>query len=120
MADIILHGNETASVAHTAPQVYWATHNGSGELLPGYLRSFISFSYGEKNIEDFGLIAYCNGSTMERAGSAEFEDLTSSYDILDGETYHGTHFKPFQLSLSLATDGMTQKQLEQLILMELT
>lgn len=108
----ILDGSETSSAVQTAPQVFWATHDGLGRQLPGYLRSFISFSYGEKHIEDFGLIAYCNGQTMERSGSAEFEDLTSSYDILDGETYHGTHFKPFELSLSLVSDGLTQKQLE--------
>lgn len=106
-----LSGQEQKSVVHTAPQVYWATHDSKGSL-PYYQRSFISFSFGGKAIEDFDLIAYCNGDYMERQGSAEFEDLTSSYDILDGETYHGTHFKPFQLSLTLATDGMTQQQLE--------
>ena len=114
---------KTQSEIHDAPQVFWATqyykYTGTGnerKLVsvprPNYQRSFISFSFGGIDIEEFGLIAYCDGSTMERAGSAEFEDLTSSYDILDGESYHGTHFKPFQLSLSLATDGMTQKQLE--------
>ena len=113
----------------TAPQVFSATHYYKKEPVdketgseydfiltpysyPDYKRSFISFSYGGLKIEDFDLIAYCDGNTMDRAGSADFEDLTSSYDILDGESYHGTHFKPFQLSLSLATDGITQKQLD--------
>jgi len=53
-------------------------------LLPSRYRSFISFSYGGKNIEDFNLIAYCSGNTMNYPGSADFEDLTSNYDIMDG------------------------------------
>ena len=36
-------------------QVYTATHDRAGNYLPYMNRSFISFSYGGKNIEDFDL-----------------------------------------------------------------
>jgi len=65
-------------------QVYYATHDRAGDPLPARLRSFISFSFGGKNIEDFELIACCEGDTMSRKGYADFEDLTTSYDIMDG------------------------------------
>ena len=47
-------------IRHT--QVYMATHNGEGEKsrLPFMNRSFISFSFGGKYIEDFNLIATIN------------------------------------------------------------
>ena len=34
-------------------QVFKATHNGEGIKLPSLYRSFISFSFGGKDIEDF-------------------------------------------------------------------
>jgi len=41
-----------------------ATHNGAGDRLPLMNRSFISFSYGGKPIEDFGLIAITDGDAI--------------------------------------------------------
>lgn len=96
-------------------QVFQATHNGKGELLPSRLRSFISFSFGGKNIEDFNLIACCDGNTMTRTAYSEFEDLTSDYDIMDGQYYHGTHYKPNTLSLHLVSDDLDQKQLDEFL-----
>lgn len=93
-------------------QVWQATHDGGGSRLPHRYRSFISFSYGDKWIEDFNLIAYCNGDTMSRQAYASFEDLTTSYDIMDGQYYHGTHYQPNTLSLDLVTDGIDQQQLD--------
>jgi len=71
-------------------------------------RSFISFSYGGKYIEDFNLIAYTEGDRMENNGYAEFEDLTTTYDTLPGQFYWGTYFHANTLSFTLATDGITQ------------
>ena len=93
-------------------QVYHATHK--GELrLPFMNRSFISFSFGGKNIEDFNLIATIDNNRLNRSGSAEFEDLVDQYNIVDGQFYWGTHFKPNKISFKLATDGMSQKQLDE-------
>jgi len=59
------------------------THNGE-VLLPARQRSFISFSFGGKKIEDFDLIACSDGDGISRNGYSEFQDLTTDYDIMDG------------------------------------
>ena len=48
-----LYGDEVAS-SKVMTQVYDATHRGDGKRLPYMNRSFISFSFGGKYIEDFG------------------------------------------------------------------
>jgi len=109
-------------IKHT--QVYMATHNGEGAnaRLPFMNRSFISFSFGSKKdndnvdvpvyIEDFNLIATISGDRLEKQGYAEFEDLTTEYEVLDGHFYWGTHYTNHELTFELATDGMTQKELD--------
>jgi len=87
-----LVGNEVASPTLPHSQVYKATHEEGGKRLPFMYRSFISFTYGGKHIEDFNLIAVTNGDRMEREGYAEFEDLTSTYDTINGQFYWGTYF----------------------------
>lgn len=92
-------------------QVYQATHD--GELrLPFMYRSFISFSFGGKNIQDFGIIRVTEGQRMQSNLYTEFEDLTQEYDVLHGQFYWGTHFKPLILQYLLSTDGMTQTQMD--------
>ena len=93
-------------------QVFDATHDKAGIRLPYRNRSFISFSFGGKWIEDFNLIAVTDGNRMDKALMGEFEDLTSQYDVLDGQIYHSTHYRTLHLPFTLATDGMDQKQLE--------
>lgn len=93
-------------------QVYDATHDGEGNRLPHRYRSFISFTYGGKYIEDFGIISVIEGDRITRNAYANFEDLTSTYAVVDGQFYWGTHFTNNQISFSLATDGMTQNQLD--------
>lgn len=110
-------------IKHT--QVYTATHKGEGasSRLPFMNRSFISFSFSDKKknetdeeklvyIEDFGLVATINGDRLERKGYSEFEDLTSDYEILDGHFYWGTHYTNHELTFDLATDAMTQNELD--------
>ena len=93
-------------------QVYKATHDANGDPLTYMRRSFISFSFGGREIEDFNLLAYCEGDTMSRNLSAEFEDITVTYNVLDGETYMGTKYQPYTLVLNLVSDNLDQKQLE--------
>lgn len=111
MAIATLVGNEVASLTPPRTQVYQATHDGQS-YLPFMQRSFISFSYGGKNIEDFNVLAYTSGDRMEREGYAEFEDLTSTYDTIQGQFYWGTYFHQNTLSITLATDAMTQVELD--------
>lgn len=107
----ILHGNEVAQSLNPTTQVYKATHVGTDKMSLRD-RSFISFSYGGKDIEDFNLIAIIDGDRMSRATYGEFEDLTTSYEIVDGQFYWGTHFLNNTLDLTLATDEITENELE--------
>jgi hypothetical protein len=85
-----------------------ATHDGAGNRLPQKNRSFISFSYGGKLIEDFGLIAITDGDSITRNIYADFNDNVSNYDALDGQFYWNSHFEKYELSLKLVTDGITE------------
>ena len=108
----ILEGTEVASNSVKHTQVYYATHDGEGKTLPFMNRSFISFSYGGKNIEDFNLIATVSGDRWQANGYANFNDLTTSYDVLDGQFFWGSHYSTYELSLELSTDGITQEELD--------
>ena len=91
-------------------QVYQATHMGE-QLLPYMRRSFISFTYGGKRIEDFDLIA-TQDNRLNRDGYAEFDDITSDYDNLDGQYYWNTHYKTNSMEFTLSTDGIDQRKLD--------
>ena len=113
MANLI--GNEVASIRLPRTQVYMATHDGGDNRLPYRYRSFISFSFGGQWIEDFNLIATVDGDRMSRNLTGEFEDLTSTYDVLDGQFYHSTHFQTNTISFTLSTDGMDSRMMEKFI-----
>ena len=106
-----LIGNEVPQTGVPRTQVYLATHTGN-ERLPYMYRSFISFTYGGKAIEDFNLIATVSGDRMERNAYASFEDLTTTYDTIQGQFYWGTYFHQNELTFNLATDAMTQNELD--------
>ena len=109
----IWYGNEVESGTR-ASQVYQATHRGDGKRLPFMNRSFISFTFGGKAIEDFNLIATM-GDRLDRSGYAEFEDLTTTVDVGQGQYYWGTYYKTNSLSFTLSTDGMDQQQLDNFV-----
>lgn len=108
----IIEGNEVSNTGAKATQVYMVTHDGAGNRLPYMNRSFISFSYGGKIIEDFGLIVTTNDK-ISRNIYASFSDSTTNYDVLDGQLYWGSHFEANKLSLTLSTDEMSEYQLDQ-------
>ena len=110
MANLI--GKETFSNNIHKTQVYLATHDGVGNSLPYMNRSFISFTYGGKAIEDFGLIVINNGDRMEKKVYAEFSDITATYETLDGQIYWGSNFSANHLDLTLATDSITERQID--------
>ena len=113
MANITyLYGNEEESLTPLRGQVYLATHK-DDLYLPYMYRSFISFSYGGKNIEDFDLIATTSGDRLERDAYASFNDLTSTYDTIQGQFFWGTYFKNNSITFDLATDGITQDKLDE-------
>lgn len=121
MAVTYKNGTENAYAAYEPhTQVYYASHEGISSitnyewLRKKYMdRSFISFSFGGKWIEDFNLIAITSGNRLQKSLYGNFEDITTSYDIIDGQFYWGTHFINNQIEFTLATDGITQIQLEE-------
>ena len=105
----------------TAPQVpintikhsdvYLATHDGEGNRLPYCERSFISFTYGGRHIEDFGAIAVTEGDRWSHPMYAEFSDITNNPEVYDGQLYWDTHHGANTWELQLSTDCMTEKNL---------
>lgn len=93
-------------------QVIEATKNGQGAPLSVLSRQFISFSYGGKNIEDFGLLAVFEGDRHVKEFYAQFQDTTTSQVELDGQFFWRSKYNALNLSFSLATDGMTTQQYE--------
>lgn len=107
----ILNGNEKYSNDNHST-IYNLTHNGEGERLPFMQRSFMSFSYGGKFIEDFDLIASIENNQLVKPVYAKFEDTISTNEVMDGQLYWGTKFTNNDLTFTLATDGITQNQLD--------
>lgn len=110
----ILEGNEVWSNNTPTSQVYQATHEGE-HRLSFMNRSFISFTFGDKSIEDFGLIATTSGNRMEKSGYASFDDISTTYNTLPGQFYWGTYYKSNSIKFDLSTDGMTQRQLDDFV-----
>lgn len=106
-----LIGEERESMTPSHTQVYQATHK-DDQYLPYMNRSFISFSYGGKNIEDFNLLATIENNRLQRNAYSSFDDLTTIYDTLNGQFYWGSYYRANELTLNLATDGMTQNDLD--------
>ena len=69
-------GNATAPLVEVdttrRTQVYQATHDGD-QRLPFMYRSFISFSFDGKFIEDFNLLAIIENNALQRKLYAEFD-----------------------------------------------
>lgn len=107
-----LIGHEEWSNKPSRTQVYLDTHDGADKRLPHRERSFISFTYGGKPIEDFYLIATLKGDRMERQLYGDFSDNTSTYDVIDGQFYWGSHYTTNKLELQLSTDEITEQQLQ--------
>ena len=96
-------------------QVFRATHglkeDGTYSRLPYMERSFISFSYGGKLIEDFGLIVADDQAFMQRPIYGAFEDNITESNYFDGQIYWSSHFSAREIEFTLSTDGITERQL---------
>lgn len=76
-------------------------------------KSFIDFSFDEKYISEFGMVAVFDGDRHSFAASPEFENETTDVKGVAGQHYWGTKYKTFKRSFSLATDGMTEAQINE-------
>lgn len=105
--------NSPATLVPDNSTIYNITHNGTDrDSFIG--RSFISFSFGGKNIEDFNLIV-TNDGFISKPLTGSFNDLTTNYEVVDGQYYWGTYFVNNELSLTLSTDGATQENIDDFI-----
>lgn len=103
-------GTPVSSVKRS--QIYLVTHDGNENRLPYMNRSFISFTFGGKHIEDFNLIATFSSEGMDQNAYADFEDITSENKVVDGQLYWRTRVAARELTFDLATDSLTQPQLD--------
>ena len=108
----VTKGADSVPVEAPTSQVYKATHDGTGKRLSRMNRSFISFTYGGKYIEDFGFIATIDGNMMSGNTYAEFTDNVTESEVFDGQIYWSTHFNNNSISFSLATDGITEAEFD--------
>jgi hypothetical protein len=107
-----LEGDEVNTNSIPYSQVYAATHDGSGNPLPVVSKTLISFSWGGINIEDFSLLVVNDGDSYNGSMYTNFKDLVTEYDIVDGQQYWGTTFSANTVDFQLATDGITEKKLQ--------
>lgn len=106
-----IQGREVLQGTPYRTQVYQATHDGAGNRLPLMERSFISFTYGGKSIEDYEFVSVVESDRLNRQIYGNFADDTSTYNTVDGQFYWGTNFEAGSISFNLATDGMAEEKL---------
>lgn len=79
-----------------------------------YNKSFINFSYGGKNVYDFGFVVSSSNDGLTRPFYADFDDTTSDSVGVDGQMFWLTTLKPLELGFELATDGVNEKQISKM------
>ena len=78
-----------------------------------YEKEFIDFEFDGKHISDFGMVAVFDGDRHTFSSTSEFEDETSEVAGVNGQYFWGTKLKPLEKEFSLATDGMTERQVNE-------
>ena len=76
-----------------------------------HAKEFIDFEFNGKHISEFGLVVVSDGDRLSFDASPEFEDESSEVSGADGQLYWGTRYKTRKYEYNLATDGMTEQQL---------
>lgn len=75
-----------------------------------HAKEFIDFEFNGKHISEFGLVVVSDGDRLSFDASPNFDDETSTVNGVSGQYYWGTNFKTLTRTFSLATDGMTEAQ----------
>ena len=73
-------------------------------------KEFIDFEFDGKHISEFGMVAVFNGDRHSFSSTPSFEDETSTVNGMEGQYYWGTKINEKRMSFSLATDGMTEAE----------
>lgn len=80
-------------------------------ILEGFEdKSFLSFTFDGKAIEEFGFAVVYNGDRLSTALQPEFSNSTSVVPGRLGSVYWGTDITGYTLELNLATDRATARQ----------
>ena len=74
-------------------------------------KEFIDFEFNGKHVSEFGMVAVFDGDRHSFNASPSFEDETSIVNGVSGQYYWGMCYKARAKSFTLATDGMTEAQI---------
>ena len=74
-------------------------------------KEFIDFEFNGKHVSEFGMVAVFDGDRHSFNASPGFEDETSEVNGVNGQHYWGTRYKARAKAFTLATDGMTEAQI---------
>lgn len=74
-------------------------------------KEFIDFEFNGKHVSEFGMVAVFDGDRHSFNASPGFEDETSEVNGVNGQYYWGTRYKARAKAFTLATDGMTEAQI---------
>ena len=75
-----------------------------------YEKEFIDFEFDGKHVSEFGMVAVFDGDRHTFDTAPIFENETSSVNGVHGQYYWGTHFSSLKRTFMLATDGMSEAQ----------
>lgn len=75
-----------------------------------YEKEFIDFEFNGKHISEFGMVAVFDGDRHTFAATPDFENETTEINGAAGQLFWGTKVKSKKMTFSLATDGMTEQQ----------
>lgn len=76
-------------------------------------KQFIDFEFAGKHISDFGWVAVVSdGDRHLFDASPSFDDETSEVSGVSGQYYWGTRFKTYTRTYELATDGVTEADID--------
>lgn len=93
-------------------QTYNLTHNSQGTLKKPWEKEFIDFEFNGKHISEFGLVAVFDGDRHTFAASPSFDNETTEISGTVGQLFWGSKIKSLKRTYTLATDGMTEAQVE--------
>ena len=87
------------------------THNSDGSLKESHQKDYIDFSFDGKYISEFDMVAVFDGDRHSFNSFPDFQDETSEINGTYGQYFWGTNIKTIKRSFTLATDGVTEAQI---------
>lgn len=92
-------------------QTFTLTHNLDGSLKEPHEKDFIDFSFDGKYVSEFDMVAVFDGDRYSFNSFPDFQDEVSEINGTNGQYYWGTKIKTKKRTFKLATDGITERQI---------